>query len=180
MNNLKPIIIENEDFQIHPLRKSDELRFEEIWNDLFEIFGDRDSLPYSPEKFVDDKKTLLQQLIGVTIGYQDNTKFTHFITAKQNNKTIGKIIVFSPLGVQKEYGIEQESWFIEYYLNKDAWNLGLMSVFLDAIINQMKSQGVKSIGALVDRENIPSIRVLKKTGFKLKEHLQPKNDYYEI
>lgn len=179
MNKLKPINLDNGVIQIHPLRPSDMMRHDELVNDLYEIFGDEDSLPYNKEKFVSDRKTISTQMLGVTIGYEQQIRYTHFITLKEPNKIIGEIIILSPKSVEPQYKI-QDTWIIEFYLNKQLWNKGIMSGIIAAIVSNMKNQGIDKIGALVDRNNIPSIRVLEKSGFIKRNPFDVKQDYYEI
>lgn len=179
MNQMKPINLDNGVIQIHPLRTTDLMRHDEIVNDLYEIFGDISSIPYNKEKFVKDKETISTQMLGVTIGYQQQIRYTHFLTLKEPNKVIGEIIILSPKSVEPAYAIK-DIWIIEYYLNKQLWNNGIMSGVINAIVNEMQNQGITGIGALVDKENISSIRVLVKSGFKRLRQYDLKQDLYKI
>ncbi|MFA5296906.1 MAG: GNAT family N-acetyltransferase [Lutibacter sp.] len=179
MNNLKPINLDNGVIQIHPLRSSDLIQNDKLVNDLFEIFGDEKTLPFNEEKIIKDKVNISNHLLGVTYGYQEQLRFTHFLTLKPINKTIGQIIILSPKSIESVYNIEN-TWFIEFYLNKMLWNNGVMTDALAGIISNMQEQGIVKIGALVKRENQPSIRVLEKTGFKKIRVFDLKQDYYEI
>lgn len=179
MNGLKPINLDNGLIQIHPLRSSDIIRTDEIESDLFEIFGDIDSIPYNKEKYVENKETLSIHMLGVSIGYQQQIRYTHFLTLKESNKIIGEIIILSPKSVKEAYGLEG-MWIIEFYLNKQFWNNGIMSDAIQAIILNMKQQGIANIGALVDRKNIPSVRVLEKVGFVNYQNFDLKQDLYKI
>lgn len=179
MNSLKPINLDNGVIQIHPLRTSDMMRHTEMVNDLYEIFGDIESLPYNKEKFVKDIETISTQMLGVTVGYEQKIRYTHFLTLKEPNKVIGEIIILSPKSVKDAYKLDN-LWIIEYFLNKQLWNNGIMSGVLSAIISNMKQQGITNIGALVDRENSPSIRVLEKAGFSKTMDFDLKQDLYKI
>ena len=55
-----------------------------------------------------------------------------------------------------------------------------MSGIVSAIINNMKSQGIQKIAAIVDRKNLSSIRVLEKSGFSGVKQFDIKQDYFEI
>ncbi|MDP3915071.1 MAG: GNAT family protein [Bacteroidota bacterium] len=179
MNNLKPINLDNGVIQIHPLRTSDLFRHNLIVDDLYEIFGDEATLPYNSEKIVKDKNTISTQLLGVTIGYEQQISYTHFLTLKENNKIIGEIIILSPKNVQLAYKIK-DTWIIEYFLNKKYWNKGIMTGVISAIANIMKINKINKIGALVDRNNLSSIRVLEKVGFRKICSFDLKQDYFEI
>lgn len=179
MNKLKPINLDNGVIQIHPLRSSDLMRHNEIVNDLYEIFGDKNSLPFNKEKFVADREIISSQMLGVTIGYEQQIRYTHFITLKEPNKIIGEIIILTPKSVEPEYKIH-DTWIVEFFLNKQLWNKGIMTGILTTIVSNMKNQGINKIGALVDRDNIPSIRVLEKSGFIKRNRFDLKQVYYEI
>ena len=55
-----------------------------------------------------------------------------------------------------------------------------MSGVIGAVTSNMKSQGITNIGALVDKENQSSIRVLQKCGFKKVKQFDIKQDFYQI
>ena len=179
MNQLIPVNLDNGVIQIHPLRTSDLINHDEIVNDLYEIFGDITSIPYNKEKYVMDKKTIINQIFGITLGYQQQIRYTHLLTLKEINKIIGEIIILSPKSVELEYNMK-DTWLIEYYLNKQLWNNGIMSGVISAIINNMKSQGITNIGAFVNRDNISSIKVLEKSGFNRITQFDLKQDFYKI
>jgi RimJ/RimL family protein N-acetyltransferase len=60
-------------------------------------------------------------------------------------------------------------WFVEYYLNQDFWNRGIITMFLKYLTENFFEQGFSTIGALVDVQNSASISVLTKAGFCLVE-----------
>ena len=118
-------------------------------------------------------------MLGVTLGYQQQIRYTHFITLKEINKIIGEIIILSPKSVEQSYNIKN-IWFLEFYLNKLLWNYGIMTDIITQIVSRMKNQSIVGIGALVDRQNIQSIRVLEKSGFKRDRKFDERQDYYTI
>lgn len=179
MNKLKPIILDNGVIQIHPLRSSDLLKHDMIVNDLFEIFSDGETLTYNKEKIVADKKTVAINLLGVSMGYEQQLRYTHFLTLKEYDKVIGEIIILSPKSVEPSYNIKA-TWIIEYFLNKQFWNKGIMTGVIQVIIEKMQEQNINKIGALVDRDNLSSTRVLDKVRFRKIKEFDLKQDYYEI
>lgn len=179
MNKLQAINLDNGIIQIHPLRKSELLKHDKVVDELFEIFSDSDTLIFNKEKLVSDKNTVAMQLLGVSMGYEQQLRYTHFLTLKKFDKIIGEVIILSPKSVEPAYKIV-DTWIIEYFLNKQLWNNGIMTGVIQAIIQKMKEQDIKNIGALVDRENISSIRVLEKSGFKKISRFDDKQDYYKI
>ena len=49
MNTLKPITLDNGHIQIHPYRRKELMREVEIIDELFEIFGNKESIPFNEE-----------------------------------------------------------------------------------------------------------------------------------
>jgi|SRR5690606_12699715 len=181
MNKLKPISLDNGVTQIHPLRSSDLLRLDSITDNIFEILNDDQNTLYIPEKKVNDRQTVSNRLLGVTYRYEHQLGYTHFITLKANNEVLGLIDIFSPKGIETEtnYGIEN-TWFIEYYLNKKVWGLGVMSNAVKAIVENMKMQGIDNIAAFCRPENIASTRILERTGFVNTGEFDQKQNLYKL
>lgn len=137
MYNFNPINLDNGMFQIHPLRKSELLKHDKMVEDLFEIFSDIQGLPYNKEKIVADRNKIADQLFGVTLGYHQQLRYTHFVTLKEIDKVVGEIMIISPKGVEPAYKIK-DTWFIEYFLNRHLWNKGIMSGVIRAIVQEMQ------------------------------------------
>lgn len=181
MNKLKPINLDNGVILIHPLRTIDIQRHEQIVESLHEILSDEENTEFIPEKRTNDKEQISMNLLGVTIRYSQELGYTHFITLKGNNEIIGQINIISPKGVEleSEYGIK-DSWFIEYFMNKKVWGHKLMSGILNAVISEMKNQGINNICALCMPENISSIKTLANAGFIKISKFDLKQDLYKL
>jgi RimJ/RimL family protein N-acetyltransferase len=181
MNTLKPINLDNGATIIHPLRKSDLLRHNEIVDSLYEILSDNENTKFITEKRVKDKDLVAEQLLGVTIKHVEQLGYTHFITLKDNNETLGQINILTPKGIETQTQYEiRDTWFIEYFLNKKVWNFGVMSGAIRAIIDNMKDQGITKISALCMPENIGSVKILTKSGFIKTRKFDLKQDLYEL
>ena len=181
MNELKPIVLDNGVTLIHPLRTVDLQGIDELTDNLFEILNDKENTEYIPEKRIENKQKLSEQLFGVTLQYNQKLGYTHFIRLKANNEVLGQINIITPKAVKltSSYNIEN-SWFIEYFLNKKVWGFGIMSKAIKAIVQNMKEQGVETISALCMPENIASIKILEKSGFKRIKRFDLKQDLYQL
>lgn len=181
MNELKPIVLDNGITLIHPLRRIDLQGIDELTDNLFEILNDEENTKYISEKRVENKKKLSNQLLGVSSQYDKKLGYTHFIRLKANNEILGQINIITPKGVKlnSNYNIEN-SWFIEYFLNKKVWGFGIMSKAIQAIVQNMKEQGVETISALCVPENIASIKILEKSGFNRVSKIDFKQDLYQL
>ena len=178
--DFQPININNGTLEVHPFRESELHRDNEVINDIYEIFGDISQIPFNKEKFVKDKKDINTYFI--VSNYHLKIQYTHFISHLQSKKIIGKIIISPPI---KEY-IEFENklkntWILEFYLNKKFWNKGIMSGIIPAIVRSMQKQDIKKIGAVVDKLNFGSIRILEKSGLiRIKQFDDTKDLYMSV
>lgn len=180
MDNINPINLNNGVIHIHGYRKIDMQRLESFETDLFEILGNPENTKFIPERYIANKQDIGKLLLGVTMGYANKTRWSHFLSLVQfNNKVVGQIDILSPSSVKKSYNIEN-MWFIEYYLNMAIWNKGIMTSALGAVISNLKEQGITNIGALCQRDNISSISILKKLGFNRQNIIDNKQDYYKL
>jgi RimJ/RimL family protein N-acetyltransferase len=55
-----------------------------------------------------------------------------------------------------------------------------MSGIIPAVVRNMQKQGIKNIGAVVDKLNAPSIRILEKSGFKRIKQFDDLKDLYML
>ena len=180
MNSINPIRIDNGTIEIHGYRKMDLERMEIIESDLFEILNDRENTQFVPERFISNKEDINKLLLGIAVGYAMKTKYTHFISLmKFHNKIVGQVDIFSPKHVLENYGIS-DLWLLEYFINKALWNKGYMTSALGAVLHSLKEQGVKNIGALCRRDNLSSIAVLHKCGFKRVSTFDAKQDLFQL
>lgn len=164
MIKFNPILMENNSMIIHPLRQIDAIDSLRIENDLFEILNDKETTEFLPEHRISDKSKMNMFLFGAILGYERQTNYMHFLTAKKINQTIGVINLITPSEVEKNYQ-QKGVWYLEYYLNKKFWNQQIMSNALFAILENIKQQEIHRIGALTFIENIASVKILEKLGF---------------
>ena len=180
MDNINPINLNNGTIHIHGLRKIDMQRLPIMEDDIYEILSDPNNVQYILERHITNKEDVSKLLLGVTFGYATKTRWTHFISlVKHNDKVVGQIDILSPGLVEKKYGLKN-IWLVEYFLHKDLWNKGIMTGALGAVLQNIQEQGVTNIGALCQRENITSIKVLEKIGFKRKSTFDTKQDFFAL
>lgn len=179
MRTLIPILIESEDI-IHPLRAVDQVRMSEIQNEIYGILKDSLNTQYIPEKRLLDIKAAKDRMFGFIMGYQTGLSYAHFITDKRTSKVIGLIDVISPEKAKHTYIIDKFDWMTEYFLYKDYWGQGLMTGIVGAVCHRIKMQGIETIAAICDKNNLNSIYLLEKIGFLKTKSLNIKQDYFEL
>jgi RimJ/RimL family protein N-acetyltransferase len=175
----KAINLNNGKIEVHPYRESEALRDKEVVNDIYEMFGDISQIPYNHEKYVNDKKNI--NTYSIVSDYHRRKQYVHFVSHIQTQKIIGQIFISPPVEQYINFDKKlKNTWIIEYYLNKKFWNNGIMSGIIPAVISFLQKQGIKNIGAIVDRLNAPSIRILEKSGFKRIKEFDDLKDLYLI
>lgn len=180
MQNLKPINIESDIIQIHPLRPIDITRIQNIENDIYEILSDNESTEYIPEKRLSNRKAASDRVYSFIVGYQTSSSYAHFITDKRTQKVIGVINIISPERAKQSYKIDKYDWMIEYYLHKDYCGKGIMTGIVGSVCKRLKGQGFNTVAAICDRNNHASIRLLEKVGFHKTKPFDIKQDYFEL
>jgi RimJ/RimL family protein N-acetyltransferase len=180
MQKIKPINIENHKFMIHPLRQQDMSRISQIENELFEILHDNESTKYIEGGRLPNRNAISDRMFGIIMGYQTGQSYSHFITDKRTMSVIGMVDIISPARAREIYTLDKYNWMITYFLHKEFWGQGIIPGVVNAICQNIKSQGINTIAAICDRENIRSIRVLEKVGFHKTMSFDIKQDYFEI
>jgi ribosomal-protein-alanine N-acetyltransferase len=129
-------------------------------NALFSILGDDEVTRYYDDATFTAISQAREQITAWENGFLHRRCIRWGITRKEDGVLIGTC---------GYYGIHP--WHmrasIGYELGRQFWHQGLMTEALNAIINLgFKEMSLNRIDALVMPENIPSIRLLEKIGFK--------------
>lgn len=91
----------------------------------------------------------------------DSLASTIVMEEKKTNKVIGCIFVG-----EDSLRYETNSKCLSYYLSESYARKGLMSEALESLISLLFDQGIELVSARVFKENIASIRLLEKLGFR--------------
>lgn len=175
-----PITFENENHLIHPFRAEDLERFSDISREVFSILSDERTLKFIPAKRLETLEEANAFLKTMLINAHAGRNFLHFITDKNQNKVVGLIDLISPEVAREHYRISDYPYFIEFYLSSFASGCYLMSAILPGVVQQILSQGIQTIGAVINPENITAKKVLEKARFNYKRPFDLVQDFYEI
>jgi len=176
---LKPIFLENDKLLIHPFRPEDLQRFEQLTQDIFSILSDDHTLKFIPGKRLTNLEEAAAFLRTMVINYHTGLNYIHFITDKQLNKVVGIIDLISPAVARAHYQIDHYPFFIEFYLSGFASGCYIMTEILPSVIDKLLQQGISSVGAVVNRNNIAARKVLEKARFTYKQPFDAVQDFYE-
>lgn len=176
----KSFTFENDNYLIHPFRPEDLNRFAEITKEVFCILSDDHTLKFVPNKRLSTLEQAELFLKTMLINAHAGLNYLHFITDKSLGKVVGIIDLISPKVAQEHYHIDHYPFFIEFYLSSFASGCYLMTSLLPPIVDEILAQGIPSIGAVVNRDNIAARKVLEKALFTYKQPFDPVQDFYEI
>ena len=174
----KPILFENQNYLIHPFRPEDLERFAQITKEVFCILSDDHTLKFIPNKRLNTLEEAELFLQTMLINAHAGRNYIHFITDKSQNKVVGIIDLITPEVAREHYQIDHYPYFIEFYLSSFASGCYLMTDILPPIVDQMLTQGIPGIGAVVNRNNIAARKVLKKANFILHHQFDVLQDLY--
>lgn len=136
---------------------------------LYEIYSDRDVnkfLPWFPLKSEDEAENLFEEKYAAV--YSKPQGYAYAICLKSDNYPIGYIKTDI-----------NDSYDLGYGLRKEFWHKGIVTEAAQALIEQMKKDGIPYVTATHDINNLRSGAVMKRIGMEYKysyeELWQPKN-----
>lgn len=136
---------------------------------LYEIYSDRDVnkfLPWFPLENEGEVKSLFEEKYAAV--YSKSQGYAYAICLKSDNYPIGYIKVDI-----------SDSYDLGYGLRKEFWHKGIVSEATQALVEQLKKEGIPYITATHDINNPRSGGVMKRIGMEYKysyeELWQPKN-----
>lgn len=176
----KPIYLETEELLIHPFRPEELKGFKALSEDLFAIFSDQQTLKFIPGKRLNNPQEAELYLQAAILNTHSGRSYLHFITHKGLDKVIGIIDLISPKLARDHYHIDHYPFFIEFYLSGFASGQTIMTNILPQVIDELTKQGIRKVGAVVNRENIAASKVLKNANFNYKASFDLIQDLYEL
>lgn len=176
---LNHIYLENERIHVHSFRAEDLSRFEQLSKDIFDILSDEKTLKYIPEKRIYNLQEAESFLQTNIINYHSGRNYLHFIHHKQLDKVIGIIDLISPNVAKDHYCMDEYPFFIEFYLSGFASGCYIMTEILPLLIEDLHKQGILSIGAVINRNNIAARKVLENANFEYKAPFDIIQDFYQ-
>lgn len=129
--------------------------------DIFDIYGDTEVIKYDTRnriKSIDDTEEYIKLIHK---GF-DNKWFIRLgIVSKDSNELIGSIALH-------HFNYEKNRLEIGYNLKRVYWKQGIMSEVLKSVIDYLAEYtSISEIEASIHSENIASIKLAEKMGFKL-------------
>lgn len=150
---------------------------EELVDGLVNLFTNPLVIQYNSSRQLSDQQEALDFILNSSYyGAMNHTTYDYFLIDKSSRMLIGSLHFLSPLVVVPNYpGLnlsisnnrdKDSTWVMEYYLHPSYWNRGIMSLFVGEMVKVLFDQGANYVCGLIDRDNLRSLRLVEKLGFK--------------
>lgn len=177
---LDPFYLECGDLLVCPFRPEDIENYDQWVNAIWQFFSDEDMLVFIPEKRLVNLQEADDWLKVTLLNFHSGQNYVYFITDRITKTLLGVIDIIAPVKAKRHYRLREYPHFIEFYLRGRSTNKSIMTILLPQVVNQLRQQGVNSIGAVINRENIAAGKVLVKSGFQFRKVFDDRQDLYEI
>jgi len=148
-----PRILKTDDLQLRPSNPTDA-------EGMFAMLSDQESMKYWSDQPISDLDAAIEVLDQDLESDAQGNSMCWAITLNGQDKMIGKCILF-------QFSRDKHRAEIGYILNRKYWRQGLTYQALGAVIDfAFNTLKLHRIEADVDTENMASIALLKKLGFK--------------
>ena len=175
---LQPINFETETLKIHSFRISDIDDHRQLAADVLSIFSDSFTLKFVPTKRLNSIESAQDFIKTTIINHHIGRSHLHFITSKETQRVVGVVDLISPEVAKEHYKLDDYPYFIEFYLLKFQSGKAKMSAVLPFFIKHLQDNGLDKLAAVVNRNNQAAIKVLERSGFKLKTKFDILQDLY--
>jgi len=149
------------DIIIRKAKKGDGKGWAEMWNEgikrKFYIYNGGNSLRTRKDIFKSNKK----------YNNQKGHEFTLFAIDRNNGKIVGSSNCFG-----KEKGRTRHRVELGWMVHPDYSGKGIATRLVKEVILEAKKRGIKKIGAEAAIENVASVKLAKKCGFKIEGRLK--------
>lgn len=151
-------------FNNFPKIETNRFRLREIGaednKEIFDIYSNSETLRYQNMEHMKELHEAEDYVNFISNGYQNKVFIRWGITEKRNNQAIGLIALH-------HIEMENRKVSIGYILNERFWKQGVMTETVASVIDYIfNGFNINRIEAEIHPENIPSIRLCEKLGFK--------------
>lgn len=175
---LRPIAFETDELEVHSFRITDIVNFKQLAEDILSIFSDTFTLKFVPDKKMHTMEEAEGFVKAMILNHHVGRNHLHFITSKKMSRVVGIVDLISPEVAKEYYQLEDYPYFIEFYLLEILSGQSIMTQLLPVIVGHLHNEGIKKIGAVVNRKNKAAIKVLERSGFKVNGQFDILQDLY--
>lgn len=145
---------------------------EEDAEDVLELYSEKDISLYDKSPYIADIEDAIRFINEINSCYYYRKRIDWAIVTKSSNKLVGLIAIHSLNSIT-------HTAEVGYLINKKYRNKGIMTEALNIIIKFLfENVDLYSLNATIHIDNIPSIMLCKKVGFKVNEYLSCENKLF--
>ena len=175
---LIPISIQHSLVTVDSFRAEDLSRYQSLVQEVLEIRSNNKTLTFLPDKRLRNASEADDLVRNIVLNAYVGRGQTCFIRQKEINELVGIIEIIPPHVAQEYYELDDYPYFIEFYLKHRLTGRSVMSKILPLVIRSLSDQGITSVAAVVNRANLPALRLLGKSSFTFKKTFDPFQDLY--
>ncbi|WP_081867672.1 GNAT family N-acetyltransferase [Hymenobacter sp. IS2118] len=172
------VVLSTGGLELHSIFERPAGSVDSLAEELFAIFSNERVYKHNQNRRLSSVQSAKEFIFRSVESWQLEQCFNYFLTRTDTRCVIGTVHLYPPESIKILYPIihslpslqSQHSWMIECYLDPAYWGDGIMTLFVDGIIQAIFEQGAEGVIALVDEENVASLALLRKMGFN-KNHL---------
>ena len=158
-NALTIPVLRTERLVLRPLRQEDA-------DALHPMYSDAEANTYGSHPAT---RTVAESHERVAKALADTAWRAWAITLKGDDTALGKVVIGTVASYEKRQGKVTE---IGYILSRAYWGHGYVTEAVTALIDQLFAEGQRRVFADTDPDNLASIAVLKRLGFRLEATLR--------
>ena len=132
---------------------------------------------YLPDIYPETEEKAGEIISSILYGTMLHRQIIFAICLEEKNFPIGYIVCSSPLTMFKNSTEPVGDWLIDFWLNKDFHNKGIMTHAMPFLFTYLSEFRIPNILAFTDKTNLASISVLNKLSFNQTNELDDKNFY---
>lgn len=145
------MITETDRLEIRKLTSADK-------NSLLEIYSDKEAMKYRGSKPFDSLDEVEKMLIRTFQKFESREEFRYAVIQKEGNELIGTFLIKPNSKNECEIG---------YSIGKKYWKKGYGKELVKCMLKYINSLNYTKVLATSRKENIASLKLLEKIGFKL-------------
>jgi ribosomal-protein-alanine N-acetyltransferase len=136
---------------------------------LFEIYSDKEAMRFRGSKPFETIEEVVEMLSRTFKKLESKEEFRYAVDQKESNTIIGTFLIKPISKIECEIG---------YSIGKNYWGSGYGKELVKAMVEYCKNLPFKTIVATSRKENIASLLLLEKVGFKLIPEKETHNSHF--
>jgi hypothetical protein len=110
----KPIFLESENVLVHPFRREELHRYDQLVAYIFDLLSDENTLHFIPEKRLSSFEQAENWLKTSILNFHCGRNYIHLISEKKSGKLLGVIDIVAPVTAKAHYKLERYPYLLNF------------------------------------------------------------------